>query len=175
MSIRDWVHDDAQMIIDTPHGIPGELRSVHRTLKKLDILDDAMFLRVLADAIRIDPISLCVTIAQGNLNGVPGLRSDELSFVGTTMFIEIDDDDFDGAIGVGLIDNSLFVVSYEKEGNDKIDVNQWSADVLLAPDILNYLLDDNPEVRLSRLRALFADIASTACAAQEPFSLQALV
>ena len=158
MSVKQWALGAKHLKVATPEGLPSEVRMALRRLESFGILDDAFFLRVIADTISVDPIGLCATIQGGHLSDVPGLDTRELRFIGTAMCMSVyDGDRFAGEVVVGLTSNNIDLVQHRinVDNADNVDIVQVSAAPLRSEDLFQLINHAEPKERLSRLRKIF--------------------
>lgn len=166
MSLCQWTPDAASLTVLTPEGLPEEVRTALRRLRELGLGDDAFFLRVLAETLRVDPLRLCATVHSGALGELPGIDLQTLRFIGTRMTLAVyDGSRFAGEIVIDLLTNEIDAVKHRPNPKDpdSIDIIEVTTGALPAATLFQLLQHPDATERLARLRRILTAFAQAIC------------
>lgn len=158
MTITQWSTGSPALNIDTPEGLPGEIRSVFRRLQSFGLLDDAFFLRLIANTISLDPMHLCATIQGGHLNDLTGLDTSTLRFIGTTLTIGVyAADRFAGELAICLTSNDVSLLQHKinEDNPENTDIVEISTQPLRSFDLFALIKSTEAKDRIRKLRLIF--------------------
>lgn len=152
--IADFDDTSTQLVVETPSGLPENVRHAMNVLSSLGLKDDAMFLALVNDCITADPLHICRMVRKGLLSNHPEVREDRIVFSGTELHIPFGDDGEEipnREVVISLDDNAMLSTFYDKEQ----DLYQYIAGrPLFDFQTLTYLdhaAEDDPDDRVKAL------------------------
>lgn len=113
MGVKDYDDRSTRLVLDTPSGLPENIRHALNVLGALGIKDDATFLALVNDTLMADPLHLCRMVRKGSLRDVPGLNLKKAMILGSAMHIP--SGDYTGSLPnhtvvISLTSNNISVV-----------------------------------------------------------------
>jgi len=138
--LKDFTDESTQLVLETPSGLPENIRHALNVLSSLGVKDDAMLMAVVGDTISVDPNHICRMVQKGLLSEVPGILHDKIAFAGTELHIPMGGDEAHSfppcEVIVSLHDNAMTANYFDKEAKQYQYVN---AHAVYPSQVLSYI------------------------------------
>lgn len=119
--ISDFTDTSTQLVVETPSGLPENIRHTLNVLSSLGVKDDAMFLALVNDCINADPLHLCRMVQKGFLNDHPDIHADRIVFSGTELHIPFGEGELPPReVVISLRDNATLATYFDHEADQYV-------------------------------------------------------
>lgn len=150
--IDNFDDNSTQMTVETPSGLPENIRHTLNVLSTLGVKDDAMFLSLINDCLNADPLHICRMVQKGLLQNHPEVHSDRIAFSGTELHIPFGEGDMPPReVVVSLRDNAILSTYFDSEADQYVYIAQQP---LFDFQILTHLDAEGGDKGPARAKAL---------------------
>lgn len=115
--ISEFDDTSTELVVETPSGLPENVRHAMNVLSLLGVRDDSMFLALVNDCIQADPLHLCRMVKSGLVSSIDGVQNDRIAFSGTELHIPFGTPDPlpPREVIISLRDNATIASYFDKE------------------------------------------------------------
>lgn len=150
--LSDYDDTSTELVLETPSGLPENVRHALNVLSVLKIKDDAMFMALINDCLNADPLHLCRMAQKGLFNDIPEIQTQKMAFSGTELHIPFGAEELPRReVVISLRDNAIIGVYFDNEA----DQFQYISTVpIFDVQILSYLTSRGGDDGVKRSEAL---------------------